>query len=33
VIDALRVMLAGDDEQLDAHAGASSESLKLTIGS
>lgn len=33
VIDALRVMLAGDDQQLDADAAASSESLKLTIGS
>jgi predicted RNase H-like HicB family nuclease len=33
VIDALRVMLAGDDEQLDADAAASSEPLKLTIGS
>jgi predicted RNase H-like HicB family nuclease len=33
VIDALRVMLAGDDAALDAESAATSEPLTLTIGS
>lgn len=33
VIDALRVMLAGDDRELVADATASTEPLELTIGS
>jgi len=33
VIDALRVMLAGDDKQLETYAGENREPLNLTIGS
>ena len=33
VIDALRVMLAGDDQELVAGPSASTEPLELTIGS
>ena len=33
VIDALRVMLAGDDQELVADPAASTEPLELTIGS